>query len=109
VEVESSATIYNNETDKSESVSDGNFAQTAFNVYPNPAFDKIIIDINEDEMSSGIIQLVDMKGETVFNGIPSELNCSGKIILPLGNFPRGVYLILLMNGSNIFSQRIIVN
>lgn len=82
--------------------------QFGISVYPNPAADQASIEINLKSKGTGMIQMFDMVGKSVYN---REFNGQqGKNIagLPVSKLNSGVYLVrFTMNGQSI-TQKLIV-
>lgn len=77
------------------------------NIYPNPATDKIAVELNKSNTSEIIISIVDLSGRKVFeNIIPPFAN--QKSIINIADLNRGVYVLKLQSGTKFDSRKIII-
>jgi hypothetical protein len=67
-------------------------------LYPNPASEQITI-----EQWKGKIEVMDVRGCIVF-----QETSNGKINIPCGDFPKGIYLVKLQSGTTIFTRKLIL-
>lgn len=75
------------------------------NIYPNPSTGYILVDLPYSTGNFPVIQLYDMKGQKV----KASYNATGTgYRMELGHIPRGMYFLLLANGTNRFSRKIIL-
>lgn len=70
-----------------------------FEIYPNPASDKVIIHIVNINVSSKNISLFDLTGKSYAARIIS--NDGSNIVLNISHLPRGMYLVKIINGSTV--------
>jgi hypothetical protein len=73
-----------------------------FNVYPNPAKDKLNLVLNEKE--SFVAEILTANG-ALLQTVASE---NGKSIIDISKFESGIYLARVTNGTNSFIKRFIV-
>ncbi len=80
-----------------------------FSVYPNPAEDKLIIDIQSAESIGEVhIQLINLNGKVVmFESIYSD-NPSGIKPLDVSSLPPGLYLVAIYRGLESLNKKIVI-
>ena len=70
------------------------------NVYPNPAGDHIILQLEEENTSSCNIKIYNINGEVVLNGV---LEAGNQMIqINSSNYPNGIYFINCSDVDGIF-------
>ncbi len=74
---------------------------TALSIYPNPARDVLYID-QKGWTGTAVIRITDLNGRTVFRTESSQPATS----IDLKNFARGIYLVQVVYGSELVSQKI---
>jgi len=75
-------------------------------VFPNPASDKLFIEILQPASPSGQVRITDMEGRILY--IRKLEGMHGFIEVGLTNFARGNYILELMQGEKIIRQKFIV-
>ncbi len=73
-------------------------------IYPNPAEDLISIDLSSLE-SVERIQLFDLSGKVVLE--TSSVSNSQKSVLDLSELEKGVYIVRINSGSELYTQKIV--
>jgi hypothetical protein len=82
-----------------------NQEDTEFSVYPNPTDGSFKIIIPESIQNESVYCLVyDINGALII-----ETKLSGETDVDIGNVPRGVYLLKIINGVETFSRIIVKN
>jgi extracellular elastinolytic metalloproteinase len=76
----------------------------AISIYPNPAKDNFILQINKN-IKNIEINIFNVFGEKIF--IESNSNISSKRIY-LNNVPDGIYFVICSDGNTQFSQKLII-
>jgi len=83
-------------------------APSGFIVYPNPAIDHLTLEFPDissfDHMLS--VDLLNLNGQVVFS---KKFNNEGVLNIDTGPFPKGIYLIRVNNGKQVFSGRVTLN
>ena len=76
------------------------------NVYPNPAIDFVIVDMNNSQNSIVNINISDMTGRTMY----ADFNMQSKqISVPLSKFKSGIYILTILDDSgNKLSKKLII-
>ena len=74
-------------------------------VYPNPANDKLYIDVNTQSNELIEINIENMLGEIVSNTIANQ---NEKILINLSDFKNGIYFITVKQNTNSTTQKIII-
>lgn len=74
-------------------------------VYPNPAKNQLMIEINEDGLKLQELKLITSSGKTIFQ---QTLNSNQSLFeIGLGDFPIGLYLIYIRTEDGYLSKKII--
>ncbi|MBK7752467.1 MAG: T9SS type A sorting domain-containing protein [Flavobacteriales bacterium] len=76
----------------------------SFRVYPNPAHDRVMIHIPDDDPSA-TIEVIDVTGQIV-SRVGGPVDAS--ITIDLYGFGKGVYVVRLTKREGSFSQRLVV-
>ena len=84
------------------------FEDTEINVYPNPAYSIVNIEVTSDKAQQFHASMVDMMGKTVYVDQFNHDGGSGKYTINVNNLAKGVYFLHLNseNGSSV--QKIVV-
>jgi Secretion system C-terminal sorting domain len=76
----------------------------AFNIYPNPADESIIL-LPELSMNNARIRIVDMLGNSVYVSQSVTTAAGNAITIPLAGIPRGIYLLVVdSEGTNMRAE-----
>lgn len=81
-----------------------NVKYTNLNIYPNPASNKITIEIPEKYVSSGLIDIYDQTGRKLLT-IPIENK--SLINIDISKFSNGIYIVQIKNNNDIVIQKLI--
>ena len=73
----------------------------SFKVYPNPAHDKLFININKS-IGPERIEAFNMQGQMVFSTILSGTTTH---VIDVKNWPPGIYVVRLVAGDQLFSEK----
>lgn len=73
-----------------------------FRVYPNPASDKLNVEVSENST----IQMFDMNGKQV---IETNVNADQKQAIDVQNLANGVYMIQVSNGKFVKMQKVVIS
>jgi hypothetical protein len=73
------------------------------NVYPNPATDKITIDLGTSTLANKIV-MVDPAGKVVFEDVPN----SNKFDVNVEQYAEGTYLMNIYFGEEVVVKRIVI-
>ena len=76
--------------------------ENTFSVYPNPADDKITINLSKDATASSLT-ILNILGEEVYTGIPK----AGTTDIDISNFPKGIYLIRLQGEKGMTIRKVV--
>jgi hypothetical protein len=85
------------------STSTGNQTVEKIRVYPNPATDRININIKDTDNHSKVV-VSNMCGQTIYGQSLSSTNTS----IDVSSFPKGIYFVNIENGKNKETRKIIV-
>lgn len=81
----------------------------AYNVYPNPAHDYIIIDINAKNNSNMVLSLTSVEGKQVYNkNVKIKAGKNSESIITNGLLP-GVYLLQMKDNNASVAHKIIIH
>lgn len=73
-------------------------------IYPNPASDDIRVSLDKSEFKSIALSLFDTFGNLYWSGSFS----TNEMLIPVSQYPRGVYVIELSTNKGSYSQRVVV-
>jgi len=79
-----------------------------FNVYPNPAKDKLTVVFSSEKEQSYNLRLIDVTGRIVLNQNHHSVEGDNQYELNLSSISRGLYLVLLQNGDGVMQRKLIV-
>ena len=88
------------------SINEDSFAESIV-LYPNPATDKITIDLNNQKSESFNIKISNVLGQVVFSEM-KHYATNAKEILDVSTFEKGVYHLEVKNNEVSFIQKIVV-
>jgi hypothetical protein len=78
-------------------------------VYPNPALgEQVTLSYAHLTAGNVTIQLVDMMGKVLFVE-NVQVSTSGQYVLPLTDFPNGVYSLIVLQDDQQVSEKVIIN
>jgi hypothetical protein len=78
------------------------------NVYPNPATDKITVEINAEVSEGSVISIVSLQGKVIYSEVVKENTTDYRTEIDVDNYARGIYLLKLEDENSSIQQRIIV-
>ena len=81
------------------------FEKTAIVLSPNPAKSEVTIRYTNLE-NSAALELYDLMGRSLYTQPLSESN--GELVIPLPNYPSGIYIVVLRSEKGILEQRKLV-
>jgi len=73
-----------------------------FKVYPNPASDKLNVEVSENS----IVQMFDMNGKQI---IETNINADQKQVIDVQNLANGVYMIQVSNNKFVKMQKVVIS
>lgn len=82
-------------------------ARPSINVYPNPAKNKIILQVKGFEPGMASVRLMDMKGKMIREDSRLLTNGEEDIVMFL-SIPAGIYFILLVEKSKMVKKKLII-
>ena len=83
-------------------------AMQPFNVYPNPATDRITVELNLNEtISNAMIDLIDVNGRIVLSARMDEGE-RALVNLEVSSLPAGIYLVRIHTGQDIISRQVVI-
>ena len=98
----------NNATQKQENISENvtnkEFSQSNFKVYPNPNTGKFEIELNKISPNDLCLIITNASGIVVYS---SKSFYKSVINVDISNFPKGIYFVKLFNDSHTYVNKII--
>ncbi len=88
------------------SINEDSFAKSIV-LYPNPATDKVTIDLNNQKSERFNIKITNVLGQVVFSDI-KDYSIHAKQTIDVSAFVKGVYLLEVKNKEESFFQKIVV-
>jgi len=82
---------------------------TSFNVYPNPANDRVTVRFNSDNENAAFnIRLMDMTGRDIINYVFKAVIGENQYQMNLSTVAKGVYMVILQSNDGTLQKKIIV-
>jgi PKD repeat protein len=81
-----------------------NFTINKIKIYPNPASDVVEVE-TFSPMQEGIITLEDITGRIIFK---EGLKGRNTLQIIVSQYPQGIYLVRIIQGTNIFTHKLII-
>ena len=78
------------------------------NVYPNPAHEKVMVEINSFTKGDVTLKIADVDGRIVLSENMILNKGINKTTIDLANFNNGIYFLTVQDERNVFSKRIVV-
>jgi photosystem II stability/assembly factor-like uncharacterized protein len=78
------------------------------NVYPNPASDRLTITLDSESEETANIYIVNSLGQVVYSGLSPSANSNNTHSINTSGFVRGLYTVVIENGSESISEKVIV-
>ncbi len=85
---------------------DGDVFANQFDIYPNPAYDEIMIRMEGNLKEIDEITLCNVLGEKI--NIDTPATAGGILVLNIENLKRGVYILSLRQGASVFGRKVLV-
>ena len=83
---------------------------TNFEVYPNPTSNQLFIEYTPENNQNIKIDIFNQLGQSVYsNEVQSPSEMTQKLNINTGNWPAGIYMIRLDNGSAISTRKVSVS
>jgi hypothetical protein len=99
--------VYSNEASVT-AVSVSDKQEVNFNIYPNPANDKINFILNENNTGLVSIKMTDLTGRNVFTGEFMNVQPGQVLTINSSGFRNGIYLIYIISGDKLSTGKIVV-
>ncbi len=77
------------------------------NVFPNPGNNLFHITWQGSEYSQGMMKVTDILGHELINLSLSDLTHAHTIDIDLGDYAKGVYMVKITNGKDVYVQRVV--
>ncbi|PCJ24238.1 MAG: hypothetical protein COA97_10110 [Flavobacteriales bacterium] len=78
------------------------YANDIFKIYPNPTTGQFTIEL-ENISTDVLVEVYDAMGKMIFAEKTSENNLQ----IDISNQPKGIYLVKIINGNNMFTQKVV--
>ena len=88
-------------------INDNSASQEVF-VYPNPTNGSFSIVINSLIYTELVIKIVDVQGKEIFSSVEKDVRGSYTKQFNLEDISKGMYYIILSSGSEIKTQKLII-
>jgi hypothetical protein len=76
-------------------------------VFPNPATDQLNVTINQEGGSDVTISVMDMVGRCVYKADKHLDNASNLIQIALGDYPGGMYMVMITGNYRTFQSKFV--
>ena len=86
---------------------DNNLFNAGISVYPNPAYDKVFVEISNPSNSKFTVEILSMDGRTLYEN-KSITKANSTLSIDLSDFASGVYFVKAISESNTVIQKIVV-
>ncbi|WP_179336567.1 DUF7619 domain-containing protein [Winogradskyella ludwigii] len=114
--IENSASIYFDfnapiitntfQTEFIETLSVNGFDSNSFSLFPNPAKEKVTIQLASSNFETGSVNIYNIQGKIILNDIKLETNAS---TIDISSLESGLYFVELTIGNTATVQKLIVN
>jgi hypothetical protein len=101
------ANYFSNSVNTVESATIADVGQTELTIFPNPSSGKVFVSFNSDLISGSIINVMNIKGETVKTIFLDINSASQNIEINMEDLSEGMYFIKVINGKFAASKKII--
>lgn len=82
---------------------------TNFEAYPNPATNQVFVEFTPERNQTIKIKIVNQLGQAVYsNEVQAASDVTRKLEISTANWPAGIYMIVMDNGSAVSSKKISV-
>lgn len=78
------------------------------NVYPNPSFGQLNIQVNSETIQDVLIQMVDNTGRVVFSENENLYNGENNLTLNLEHQANGIYHLIMNNGNQVWRTKVVL-
>ena len=77
-----------------------------FKLYPNPNNGRFIIEFDDKTINKINLEIYSLLGEKIFE--KSDLNPQSSNEIDLSDSPKGVYMVRILDGEKIYSEKIVI-
>jgi len=78
-------------------------------LYPNPADDQVIVQLNSTENYSAQLSINNIDGKQVYQSVLNIDNVTSITKINTSNFAKGMYLVKLQSGNAVKTQKLVIN
>ena len=86
----------------------GEFQEMDFNLYPNPASERMLIDFEAANSGELTVELSDATGKIMLASNQSLSEGSNQIEVNVANLPAGLYIVTLQDGTQSYRERLMI-
>ena len=84
------------------------FSSKSMVVYPNPATEKITVQVTYGRIAEATVSLVDVTGKEVYNTEKMLRTGVNEISVDVSNLPGGIYAVLVQTAEGTVSEKVVV-
>jgi len=93
---------------KTTQIHESTLSKELFNIYPNPANDKVYVQIKNTEINYGLsYTILSLNGEVLEKNNPDLDN--NRILITTGHLDTGIYLLQISNGKQTVINRLVIS
>lgn len=81
--------------------------QVTSTVYPNPATDKIVLSYESNISTNGSLRILNMAGQEMLGTVLKSQVGQNNVLIDLGQWPAGLYKIVLQHEAEVFTQTVV--
>ena len=78
-------------------------------LFPNPVIDLLYIQFESSNVENGLIQIMNVQGKILYQQRLTNQTGINNLRIPLGSFPKGLYLCQLNHGNKIEINKFVKN
>jgi len=78
-------------------------------MYPNPANDHVVIQLNSTENYSAELSIDNLDGKKVYSTLINIDNVTSITKINTSNFPKGMYMVKIQSGNAVKTKKLVIN
>jgi len=82
--------------------------QLSVSVYPNPASEFVVVNINDDVSFNGKIIINDLSGRVVYKSVINNTGGNVPLKISTNNFVKGMYTITIVSDEIMDTQKLVI-
>jgi alpha-tubulin suppressor-like RCC1 family protein len=91
-----------------EEAAEFNVQGSMFNVYPNPAHDKLTLSIDAKESAAYNVQLLDLAGRVIQSSVAEAISGINVYEMDLSSLAKGVYMLTVQSANENWKTKVVV-